>query len=219
MEFEIVATKALVLLAAREGAVDDAVAAATESLPGAVVMRRLADDAFAQQYPGRRAFDVVAEIVADTSADLVATVDGLGAALAGTVHTDLSGVLVGDVRRVVGDGHGPVRFLYLMRHKVDVDHLRYRAHWAGHHAEFGRTTPGILGYDQFHVDPVASQAASAASGLAVWRVDGVAELHLNSLEEFFSAAVGSSTGNAALEDEKSFVDGANSVGFTVEVLT
>jgi hypothetical protein len=195
------------------------VAAVSESLPGATLMRRQRDDAFAQQYPGRRAFDVVAEIFGDTTADLVETVDGLGAVLAGTVHTDLSGVIVGGLRRVIGDGRGPVRFLYLMRHKVDVDHLSFRAHWAGPHAEFGLTTPGILGYDQFHVDPVAAQAGSAAAGLAVWRVDGVAELHLNSLGEFFSAAVGSSTGNAALEDEKSFVDGANSVGFTVDVLS
>ncbi len=218
MSFEIIATKAMVLLAAREGAIDDAVADARESLPGAVLMRRLTDDAFAHMYPARRAFDVVVELVSDTPAQLVATVDGLGASLAATVHTDLSGVIVGGLRRVLGDGRGPVRFLYLMRHKVDVDHDHYRNHWAGPHAEFGLTTPGILGYDQFHVDPVASQAAAAAAGLAVWRVDGVAELHLNSLAEFFEAAVGSSTGDAALQDEKSFVDGANSVGFTVDVL-
>ena len=36
---------------------------------------------------------------------------------------------------------------------------------------------------------------------------------MESLEAFIDASVGSANGNAAIEDEKSFVDARNSVGF------
>jgi uncharacterized protein (TIGR02118 family) len=142
----------------------------------------------------------------------------MGERLHDIVHTDLSGALVGSVHRVLGAGEGPVRFLYLMRHKAGMTTAQYQEYWGTSHVEFGRRTPGILGYDQFHVDPVASKAAVGAAGLGVWRVDGVAELHLGSLEAFFSAAVGSDVGDEAIADEKNFVDGENSVGLATEVV-
>lgn len=223
--------KLMILAAAREGATElvprleaEAARLARSLAGGGVrfgVLRRIADDPFAQQYRLPRAFEAVLELAADSGAppapfgELVA---GLGERLDDVLHTDLSGALVGTLRRVVGAGEGPVRFLYLMRHRIGSTHARFAEHWGGPHAEFGRRTPGILGYEQLHVDPKTSREATLAAGLGVWRVDGVAELHMRTLGEFFDAAVGSEVGNAAIEDEKSFVDGANSVGFACEVV-
>ena len=223
--------KLMILVAAREGATDLVPRLEVEAdhlknaLTGwearSAIMLRIADDPFEQQYKGPRAYDAVLEIVADGGEVPVPygkAVAGLGERLGDIIHPDLSGALVGTLRRVTGDGAGPVRFLYLMRHKIGSSHAQYAEHWGGPHAEFGRKTAGILGYDQFHVDPEASRAAVLLAGLGLWRVDGVAELHMRSLQEFFDAAVGSEVGNAAIEDEKTFVDGANSVGFATEVV-
>ena len=42
---------------------------------------------------------------------------------------------------------------------------------------------------------------------------------MHSLDEFAKAAARSTVGAEAVEDEKRFVDGPNSVGFTCEVVT
>jgi hypothetical protein len=223
--------KLMILVAAREGTTELALRLRKEAarLESAVegrnlrsaVLLRVADDPFAKQYPARRAYDAVLELVwdgAEVPANHVDIVDGSGDRLGDVIHADLSGALVGKLRPVAGEGEGPMRFLYLMRHKVGSSHARFTEHWEGPHAEFGRKTKGILGYEQFHVDPESSRVASRAAGLGVWNFDGVAELHLRTLQEFFDAAVGSTVGQAALEDEKLFVDGANSVGFAADVV-
>ena len=223
--------KLMILVAAREGATDLLPRLEAEALHlkaeltgcevRSAIMLRIADDPFEQQYKAPRAYNAVLELVADGGEVPVPYRDaiaGLGERLGAVLHPDLSGALVGTLRPVMGEGDGPVRFLYLMRRKIGSTHAQYAEHWGGPHAEFGRKTAGILGYEQFHVDPEASRVAALAAGLGVWCVDGVAELHMRTLQEFFDAAVGSEVGNAAIEDEKSFVDGANSVGFATEVV-
>ena len=223
--------KLMILVAAREGATDLAsrleaeAARLSEKLADSevrfAIMLRVAADPFAQQYAAPRAFDAVLELVVagrEIPVPYRDVVAGLGERLSDVLHTDLSGALVGSLRPVAGIGDGPVRFLYLMRHRIGSIHAQFKEHWGGPHAEFGRKTAGILGYEQFHVDPEASRATALAAGLGVWRVDGVAELHMRTLQEFFDAAVGSEVGNAAIEDERSFVDGANSVGFATDVV-
>jgi len=106
-----------------------------------------------------------------------------------------------------------VRFIYLMRHRAGLTTEAFQEHWGGPHAEFGRRTPGISGYDQLHVSASASRAAARVAGFGVHKIDGVPELHMESLQDFAAATIGSGAGNAAIEDEKSFVDARNSVGF------
>lgn len=220
--------KLLALLAAREGVAESLAKALREeadhlrdalgSNSAVTGLVRLADDPFAQQYPALRGFDAALDARADDEAALVDAAAGQAERLGAVVHADLCAALVGELRDISGADRGPVRFVYCMRHRADQDHAHFAAHWGGPHAEFGRRTPGILGYDQFHPDPEHSREAARAAGYGVWRIDGVPELHLRSLEEFFGAAVGSDVGDAAIEDEKSFVDGANSVGFTLREL-
>jgi hypothetical protein len=217
-----------VLVAARDGVAAELDAAlraeAERSLllaadVSAALLAHLADDPFRGQYPDMRPPDAVLHVrgLPDTET-AVEGVHGLAARLEAVAHADLSGVLVGETRTITGDGAGPQRFVYLMRRKAGTTTQQFQAHWGGPHAEFGRGTKGILGYDQFHPDPRESRRAAGSAGFAVWQVDGVPNLHMESWQDFVAAAVGSDVGNAAIEDERSFVDGPNSVGFTCEVV-
>jgi hypothetical protein len=185
----------------------------------ATLLRRLTDDPFRAQYPLMRPYDWVLHVQGLPDEETaVEGVHSMANRIDPLVHADLSGVLVGSTRTVTGDGGGPQRFIYLMRRKAGTSTGQFQAHWGGPHAEFGRATTGILGYDQFHPVPDASRRAAGSAGFAVWQVDGVPNLHLTTWQEFVAAAVGSETGNAAIEDERSFVDASNSVGFTCEVV-
>lgn len=219
------------LLAARDGC-DDALeqalgeeAARAAGLLGAgaraTVLRRIEDDPFAAQYPTPRAFDAVLALdlpAGDERADrLIDCVRQADQRLDRWVQPDVSGAIVARRIRLVG-GEGPLRFVYLMRHRAGSTTAAFQEHWGGPHAEFGRRTGGIAGYDQLHVDRGAARAAARLAGFAVHAIDGAPELHLRSVGEFVSAAVGSETGDAAIEDERSFVDGRNSVGFVCRVV-
>lgn len=186
----------------------------------AIGLMRLAPDPFESQYPSPRAFEGVLAIDLPEASDdgddcanrLIDVARDTDQRLAALVQPDLSGALVARRRRITG-GEGPVRFVYLMRHKAGLTTESFQQHWGGPHAEFGRQTKGINGYDQLHVDPARACDAARAAGFGIHRIDGVPELHMESVQDFVSAAVGSETGNAAIEDEKSFVDTRNSVGF------
>ena len=184
---------------------------------------RIENDPFDAQYPGSRKFDGVLAVdppetlTADALIDVVRGADERWNDL---VHPDLSGALIGSLRRITGTASeaAPFRFIYLMRHKAGQNTAQFQKHWGGPHAEFGRRTQGIRGYDQLHVDAVASRAAARGAGFGVYAMDGVPALHMDSVEDFITAAVGSPDGNGAIEDEKSFVDARNSVGFVCRVV-
>jgi hypothetical protein len=214
------------LLAARDGCnealaggLDDEARRACRLLGAgsrAIVLARVDPDPFAAQYPAPRAFEAVLAVDLPQGDDrtdrLVDVARGADMRLEEWIQPDLSGAIVARRRRVLG-GEGPIRFVYLMRHKAGQSTAAFQTHWGGPHAEFGRQTEGINGYDQLHVDRPAARAAARVAGFGVHRIDGVPELHMESLEAFIDASVGSATGNAAIEDEKSFVDARNSVGF------
>lgn len=218
------------LLASRDGRGDELTqqleeeaARAAEMLGAgarAVALTRVENDPFDAQYPGARKFNGVLAVDAPEGlrADaLIDVVRGADERWGDVVQPDLSGALVGERRRIKG-GEAALRFIYLMRHKAGQNTAQFQEHWGGPHAEFGRRTEGITGYDQFHPDRVASRAAARSAGFGVHCIDGVPELHMNSVEEFVAAAVNSDEGNAAIEDEKSFVDARNSVGFICRVI-
>jgi hypothetical protein len=189
--------------------------------PGsAEALVRLANDPFAPAQPRMRPFEAVLELGregGDAAGTLLAAAAGAGERLDDLIHADLSAALLGPLHVIVTAPPCPVRYLYAMRRKAGMDRQAYLAHYFGHHAQFGRRTPGIAGYDQFHPDPALSRAAAGAAGLGVWAVDSVAELHLRSAQEFFDAAVRSKVGQEAIADEEGFVDRANSVAFCSEV--
>ena len=182
----------------------------------AVALARLEPDPFAQMTPGLRSFDATLEIRLPTGNDfapLIAAAGALRGELGADIHCDLSGALVGHLHQLVKGEAVPVRYQYVMRRKADWTHESYEKHYREHHYQYGLTTPGHHGYDQLRVNLDASRAAAEAAGFGTWQADSNSQLHLASIEEFFEAAVGSTAGNEASEDEENFVDRQNSVMF------
>jgi hypothetical protein len=218
--------KHLILLAARGGTrarLDAAVVEEARRYAGiasttVTAMRQVDDDPFGTAVPGMRVFDATIEVVSDDDPAVLEHLAGLDARLGALVHADLSGVLAGVDHVVIPCGPTPVRYQYVMRRKVDTSHEQYLDHYVNRHAEFGRITPGIEGYVQFHVDSAASERAARAAGTGVWRADSVSELHLASVQTFLEGLAASNPAADAGEDEERFVDRPNSVMFTSDVL-
>ncbi len=158
-----------------------------------------------------RAFDATIELRVELrDSDLARAVHGLAGPLDPLIHTDLSAVLVGTNKAFLPCAPTPIRFQYCMRRRADFTPSAYLLRYADVHSAFGLRTRGIAGYTQFHVDREASRSAARGSGLGVWDVSSVSELHLLSLDEFFAAAE-SNRALGAQEDEDCFVDRASSV--------
>ena len=182
-------------------------------------MVRVPDDPFAAQYPVPRAFDAVIDF--EASGEVVSFsgwLEGIADRLVDFVYADLSGVVTGEARRIAGSVGGPERFLYFMRRKADSTHESFGRYWGEEHAKFGKKMPGTLGYEQLHVDPAASRTAATHAGFGISEIDGVAILHLESVTAFGAAAGKSTVGAQAIEDERNFVDGRNSVGMALKIV-
>lgn len=218
--------KYLVLLAARGGAGDDLAGALVHeaeriaATPGidVVALRQVSPDPFGAAVPGMRAFDATLDVRGDDDSLVLAALAGIADRLDDLVHADLSATLAGTDHVVIACAPTPVRYQYVMRRKRGVTHAQYLDHYVHRHAQFGRITPGIEGYTQFHVDADLSRAAASAAGVGLWRADSVSELHLASVETFLDALATSNPGADAAEDEERFVDRAHSVMFTSAVI-
>jgi hypothetical protein len=183
-------------------------------------LAQLAGDQFPLANPLCRPFEAVLELQTEGIDDgdpLVGALDGIADRLADVIHRDLSGVLVGVPHEIIPTAPTPVRYLYLMRRKATHTRAQYFDYYFKNHSRFGHRTPGIAGYTQFHVDDQRSRAAAAALGVGTWGADSVSELHLRSVDEFFTALATEPTlGDEAGADEETFVDRANSKSFTTE---
>ena len=217
--------KYLVLIAARGGAADvleRAIATEADRVASTgvevVAFRQVADDPFGAAMPGMRTFDATLDVRGDDDSQVMGALAGIAERLDDVAHADLSAVFAGVDNVVIPCDPTPVRYQYVMRRKIGTTHEQYLDHYVKRHAEFGRITPGIEGYTQFHVDATVSRAAANAAGLGVWRADSVSELHLASVDTFLSALANDNPGEAATIDEERFVDRRNSVMFTSAVL-
>ncbi|HEX7096345.1 MAG TPA: EthD domain-containing protein, partial [Acidimicrobiales bacterium] len=206
--------KYLVLLAARGGAagvLGDAVVREGERIashPGidVVALRQVSPDPFGNAVPCMRPFDATLDVRGDDDALVLAALAGITDRLDDVVHGDLSCVLAGTDHVVIPCEPTPVRYQYVMRRKIGTTHEQYLDHYVHRHAQFGRITPGIAGYTQFHVDADVSRAAATAAGAGLWRADSVSELHLASVDTFLGALAESNPGYDAGADEERFVD-------------
>ncbi len=186
---------------------------------GVAAFLRVEDDPFAGAPTRVRAFEGTLELRCDAGDALGSAVAGFGSRVADRVHTDLSAALCGTDATVVPCNPTPFRFQYVMRRRRDKTHAEYLDHYMKIHAEFGRITPGIEGYVQFHVDPDAARAAAATAELGGWSADSISELHLGSVQGFMDEIAHWSLNGEAQADEENFVDRMNSVMFTSEELT
>lgn len=228
--------KTLALLAARGGAVDALVEAVrgqakrvADALPDGAsvqVLRRIDDDPLARFQPPVRPFEVALEVVVGDPADegdgcerALAALEGLGAALQEHLHPDLSQVAAGSVDSVSPPApHTPYRYLYLMRRKLGTTHAQYLDHYVNVHAEFGRRTPAITGYEQFHLDEATSRAMGQQAGLVGCLADSVSELSIPDVDAFMQGVATSPVSAEGPRDEINFVDRGNSIGCMMEEL-
>ena len=182
-----------------------------------VVMRQVRKDPLG----GRAPFRGTVEMRTNGEQDFGPFADavrGLGLRLEDVAHADLSSALFGREHAIVPCEPMPVRFQYLMRRRIDFTHERYLDRYLNVHAEFGRRTPGVSGYSQVHLDPQASGELARAAGFGIWGVDSVSELHMESLVDFVKAVSKSPIATEGPRDEEEFVDRANSVGFSSDVV-
>ncbi len=149
---------------------------------------------------------------------LAEAVRDLASRIEDVAHADLSSALFGVEHPIVPCAPMPVRYQYLMRRRVDFSHERYLERYLNGHAQFGRQTPGVAGYSQVHVDPRASRELARAAGFGIWGADSVSELHMESLEDFVKTVSKSPVAVDGPRDEEAFVDRANSVGFSSDVV-
>lgn len=219
--------KLLLLFAARGGAgsaLTGAVVTEATRLRGAgatsvCAMRQIASDPFALAVPGMRAFEASIDARFDTIEAAGASLDGLADRFATLVHVDLSGVFGGDDHVVIPGPPTPVRYQYLMRRKIHTGHEQYLDHYIHNHAKFGLRTQGIEGYVQFHIDADTSRACATTAGFGLWAADSVSELHAASLEAMLAGfAADPALADDAGADEERFVDRANSVMFTSDIV-
>lgn len=185
------------------------------------ILQRIPDDPFARFQPAMRGIDAVWELEApgtsEAEAAWVRCIAGLGDRLAQIIHVDLSGVFAGKVNSVVPPEETPYRYLYLMRRKAGMSHAAYIDYYERVHANFGRRTPGIAGYQQLHLDAVVSRRLTTAAGLGLWAADSVSELWLPSVDGFLEALATSTIGRDGPADELNFCDRDNSVGQCLQV--
>jgi hypothetical protein len=148
-------------------------------------------------------------------ADLV---DGLTGRLGDALDPERSALAIGTAH-AIKEGHGPIQLFYGMRRKPDVTHDAFSDYWLQQHSQVGVVTPGLAGYEQLHVDQEATGAATAAAGLGVEVLDGVALEWFADMAAFVSA-VGSqpSHGAAAKASEDNFNDISRAIGIMTKVL-
>jgi hypothetical protein len=121
-------------------------------------------------------FDAVMEVHLPEAADpevVVSALGGLCERLGPAVQPAKSAVVVG-VNHLVIDGWGPLRLFYCLRRPATLSHQEFCDFWLGRLVEHTRRTPRKSGYRQLHADPDLTARASAAAGLAVDDVDGIA---------------------------------------------
>ena len=219
--------KLLLLFAARgcagdaltDAVIDEARRLRIAGAESVCAMRQIADDPFGLAVPGMRPFEASIDARFASVEAAGAPLDGLADRFGALVHVDLSGVFGGEDHVVIPGPATPVRYQYLMRRKIHTGHEQYLDHYVHNHAKFGLRTQGIEGYVQFHIDADASRALATIAGFGLWAADSVSELHAASVAEMLAGfAVDPDLATDAGEDEARFVDRANSVMFTSDIV-
>lgn len=110
-----------------------------------------------------------------------------------------------------------IKLVFCLRRKPGMTPAEFRNYWLNQHAPLVRTHTAVLRirrYVQTHtLDDPAAQGVLAASRGAPQHYDGVAELWFESREDMalgVATPEGRAAATALLEDERRFIDHANS---------
>jgi EthD domain len=214
-----------VVLAARSGsaptALEESVAAEADRLRregvDATVAIAVAPDAFAGTAHGAEVPDRIAALLLSGPppggelAQVVASMQALGARLAQAVDVGRSGVVVGVEHTVVG-GTGPTLVAFALHRSPAMDHDQFSAYWLGNHGQLAHANPrpGPGGYRQLHADPERTGEAARIAGFGVSDYDGLVSADFRDVDDMRSVFAEPSVSQVALADERRFIDHATS---------
>ena len=176
------------------------------------VLVRLPDDPMRGHVTdGRPVYEAVVEIgpVADPDR-LVGCLRDAATALDGAVDIDRSAVIAGTTA-IIKPGIGELQLSFIMGRRPDMTEVEFHRYWRHEHVRHAHTD-GMLGYHQFHGEPVLSAALADAAGFARSDVDGIAECYLESVAGF-SANPPTDRG-----DRVNFADEATEVGVILQTV-
>ncbi|MFZ0715722.1 EthD domain-containing protein [Mycobacterium sp.] len=110
-----------------------------------------------------------------------------------------------------------IKIVFCLRRKPELSAEEFQRYWLEDHAQLVRkygATLGVRRYTQSHsFDDPRIAASITARGSHLEPYDGVAELWWDSVEDIVAAGAteeGRAAGRALLEDERTFIDLANS---------
>ena len=158
--------------------------------------------------PEQPSFDLVIEVRGKDMSfnDLSQIMSGVGLRLESLIDRASSAALVGTEHEIV-PGAQPLFLNMLLRRPSNWASSDWKAHWIEDHAkEVQDNVTGLQGYRQFHVDPVASEAAAKTAGVAISDFDGTAEGYYSDLEKFFETL-----SDPEVQKDTGFIDHRRSV--------
>ncbi len=172
---------------------------------GRVLVRQPDDPMRGHVTDGRPTYEAIVEIGPMASPDtLVESLRGASSALGDLVEIGASAVIAGSVA-TIKPGTGELQLSFIMSRRPDMSRAEFHRYWRHEHVRHAQTD-GMVGYHQFHGDPILSAELAAASGFDRCDVDGIAECYLNSVAGF--------TANPPTDrgDRVNFADEATEVG-------
>ena len=108
-----------------------------------------------------------------------------------------------------------LKLLYLQRRQPRLSRAEFQEHWLERHSRFAREIPGVLRYVQYATlldDPIAASLAQASEGREPY--DGVTAVWFADVASF-TASMDHPVVEAALADERHFIDQGRSVALLV----
>ncbi|MCQ3811855.1 MAG: EthD domain-containing protein [Acidimicrobiia bacterium] len=170
------------------------------------VLVRLPDDPMRGHVTdGRPTYEAIVEIGPMSSPNtLVESLRGASSALGDLVEIGASAVIAGTVA-TIKPGTGDLQLSFIMSRRPDMTAAEFHRYWRYEHVRHAHTD-GMVGYHQFHGDPILSAELAAASGFDRCDVDGIAECYLEHVVGF--------TTNPPTDrgDRVNFADEATEVG-------
>lgn len=142
--------------------------------------------------------------------ELVTAVEEVPGRLQEWADPKTSAVVVG-TEHVIVAGDEPFVLLYPLRRLPRLTHEEFTDYWLNTHADVARKVPDVQGYRQFHADPQTTAKAAQRLGVGLGDFDGVAEAYHSNLQTFNRIMSRPEVAEAAVADEKNFIDHDRSV--------
>ncbi|MGO8856811.1 MAG: EthD domain-containing protein [Steroidobacteraceae bacterium] len=142
-----------------------------------------------------------------SSPDLAAHAEQLGAMIRPLIDVSQAALTVGPTHRIVEPRPGGVFLSLSFRRHPDTTVEQFRHWWLTQHAKVAvPRLPGLLAYDQVHVDHELSRRASEAAGLPYVPYDSYDNLTWTSMEAFTQSTSNPTAMREVYEDELGHID-------------